>query len=224
MRILAFDTANNNNDVAILHNDKVVSQNNMNDISSQAEKLVPSIERCLNDAKIWYQDLDLIATIKGPGNFTGVRIGFSVAKVIKVAVNNIKLITINSLEALAYDYVGNYEGNILVILDAKLDEFFIQEFKINSSSLKAKYKEPQLIKYEDVKNYLPKNNFLIVGSGKEIAAKFIDDKARFEVSKKEDLIKACNVGLLAQKIYQEEGETKNDIMYIRKPKTSKAKK
>ena len=124
MKILAFDTANKNNDVAILENDKILSKNSINDSSSQAEMLIPLIEKSLKEANIWYQNLDLIVTTKGPGNFTGIRVGFSVAKMIK-AVTDIPLVTLNNLKVLAYDYLPNYEGNILVILDAKLDEFFI---------------------------------------------------------------------------------------------------
>lgn len=222
MKILAFDTASNNNDVAIVKDKKILSQNNIKDFSTQAETLVPSIEKCLNDANLWYRDLDLIAVTKGPGNFTGVRIGFTVAKTIKMTTNT-PLVAINNLEAIAYDYVGNYKGNILVVLDAKLDEFFIQEFLIKSGQLKSKYDEPKLIKCQDINNHLPKDNFLIIGSGKEIAGKLIKDKESFTISTKEDCLSAFNLAVLASKIYKKNGKSKNAILYVRKPNITRSK-
>lgn len=224
MKILAFDTANNNNDVVILDNKRIVASNNISDLSSQAESLIPSIEKCLNDANIWYQDLDLIASTKGPGNFTGVRIGFTVAKTIKMA-SNLDLITVNNLEAIAYDYLNNHEGSLLVVLDAKLDEFFIQEFFLENNSLKAVSLEPELIKYEEVIQHLPSNNFLLCGSGKQIAANLIKDKSRLKISQNDDIVKATNVALLAQEIFKNnKSDNLNEIMYVRKPKISKSKK
>jgi len=222
MKILAFDTANGNNDIAILKNDKVVASLSIKDSTSQAEMLVPGIEECLKEAKIWYGDLDLIATTKGPGNFTGVRIGFTVAKTIKLAAN-VPFIALDNVESLAYDYIDDYEGKILAVLDARLDEFFIQEFTINNKDLIAKYEDPKLISQLDINNYLPLKDFLIIGSGKEIAKELINTKTKFEISKKNDVIKAQNIARLALKIFETKGFNEEEILYVRKPAISKPK-
>jgi tRNA threonylcarbamoyladenosine biosynthesis protein TsaB len=226
MKILAFDTANNNNDVAIIENGQILAQHNILENSSQAETLIPSIEKCLKDAQIWYDDLSLITTTRGPGNFTGIRIGFITAKTIKM-VSQKPLITINNLEALAYNYINDYQGSILVILDAKLDEFFIEEFIIKDTSLTSKYGEPKLIKATDIGQYIPKENFLTIGSGKNIAQEILqkNNLNNFKISKKNDIIKSANLALLALEKYQKYGQRENeDVLYVRKPNITSSKK
>jgi tRNA threonylcarbamoyladenosine biosynthesis protein TsaB len=224
MKILAFDTTNNNNDVTILEDSAVISQNNIDGNFTQAEMLVPTIEKCLNEAKIWYQDLDLIATIKGPGNFAGIRIGFSVATTMQLA-TQLPLVTINSLEALAYDYISSYKGILLIVLDARLDEFFIQEFDVSDKSIMPNPQGPKLIKYEEINNHLPKNEFLVAGSGKNIAHKMINSNIKHTISTKEDMVKAKNIALLAHEIFLDKSKVvDNQILYLREAKTSKPKK
>lgn len=225
MRILAFDTANNNNDVAILENQKIISRNKITETSTQAESLVISIEECLKNANLKYQDIDLVATNKGPGNFTGIRIAFSVAKTISM-VQKIPLLSFNSLEILAYEYndASNFKlakPYILALIDARLEEFFIQEFEFQES-IKAVSK-PSLIKYHEINEYLPKNSFLLIGNGKEIAKNLIKPAINFKISDKEDEVKAANIGLMAFDFYQKniannaQYQAENEILYIRKP-------
>ncbi len=232
MKILAFDTSNNNNEVAIIkfsaqNNDfKIISSNKIDDNSSQAETLILSIEKCLKLANIWYQDLDLITTTKGPGNFTGIRIGFTTAKIAHIATKK-PIVTLNNLEILAYDYLIQHQGKILVILDAKLEEFFIQEFEINNNILTSNHDSPILINNKDIKNYLKDDDYLIIGSGKEIASDILQKskiKYKFKVSAQEDDIKLLNLAKLAIK-YQNEApqNIKNEILYVRKPNISKPK-
>jgi len=232
MKILAFDTSNNNNEVAIIefsaqNNDfKIISSNKISDNSSQAETLVISIEKCLKSANIWYQDLDLITTTKGPGNFTGIRIGFTTAKIIHIAANK-PLVTLNNLEILAYNYLNQHQGKILVTLDAKLEEFFVQEFKINNNILINSQENPVLINNQDIENYLKDDNYLIIGSGKEIVSDILQKskiKHKFNISKQEDDIKLLNLAKLAIK-YQNEApqNIKNEILYVRQPNISKSK-
>lgn len=221
MKILAFDTANKNNDVAILQNGKILAKNSINDSASQAEMLIPLIEKSLTEAGIWYEDLDLIASTKGPGNFTGIRVGFSVAKIIKT-VTEIPLITLNNLKVLAFDYVNDYEGKILVILDAKLEEFFIQNFEIKEKQLIEIDKEPKLIKQDEINDYLPKSEFLIIGDGKEIAKKLIKTQ-NFTISDQKDVIKSQNLANLAQISFKNKENMDDDILYVRKPNITKSK-
>jgi len=101
MLILAFDTTNSTLSVALLEGEKILCQNLILESGKQSELLIPEIEKILQENKIWYQDLDLITATKGPGSFTGVRIGLAVARTLKIA-TNLPLILINSLEALAF--------------------------------------------------------------------------------------------------------------------------
>ena len=113
-------------------------------------------------------------------------------------------------------------GNILVILDAKLEEFFIQEFVISKGELNAKYEIPKLIKQEEINENLPEKEFLIIGDGKEIAQKLITRKD-FKISAKNDIISAKNLANLAVKKYKNGENFENEILYVRQPSITKPK-
>ena len=70
MKILAFDTTNNSMSVAVICANKLVANKDILESGLQAEKLIPTIEECLNEADIWYQDLDLLAIKNVQGRFT----------------------------------------------------------------------------------------------------------------------------------------------------------
>ncbi len=206
-KILAFDTTSGGFSVAILFDNKIISSKNIDESGIQAEMLVPTIEECLIFAKIWYQDLDYIAVTNGPGSFTGVRVGMSVAKAISLA-SNLPLIGIGSLEAIAYSYKNSGYNKILVAIDARMDEFFIQEFQLLNSKLIANY-EAKLVSMQDVENYYPKEDFLLVGTNKN------------------DVITAENIAFAAQEIidqnYNQNQNFSADMVYIREPRISKRK-
>ena len=140
---------------------------------------------------------------------------------------NRPLVGVSSLEAIAYDYRSGIYNNqkyhkIFVVLDAKLDQFFIQEFTLSNITTKPIY-PPKIIACDQITNFLPKDKFLLAGSAKSlIAPKLKDQKFKFILSTETDYIKAVNVGLLAGEIYKRDGNKVAvvDISYIRKPRIS----
>ncbi len=133
MKILAFDTSNSYLSVALLEDKNLLQIINIDDSNQQSQMLLPLIEKILRDNNIWYQDLNLVATTKGPGSFTGVRVGLACAKTLAISLNA-PLVTVDSLEAVAYKYRQKSE-KILVIFDAKMDEFFVAEFLCENEKL-----------------------------------------------------------------------------------------
>lgn len=97
MLILAFDTSGSALSVALLSEEKILAKNIISESGKQSELLIPEIEKLLRAQKIWYQDLSLIVATKGPGSFTGTRIGLTTARILKIA-TNLPLILINSDE------------------------------------------------------------------------------------------------------------------------------
>ena len=191
MLILAFDTSASGFCVAILEGKKTLAKSTITESGKQSEFLILEIEKLLKQNKIWYQDLDLIATTNGPGSFTGTRIGLTAARTIKLA-TNLPLILINSCEAVAYKYREKSE-NIFVILDARGDDFFYANYdakeipkqvrddaesearsrpSLRHPELVLGSPAPQLAKLEDLPNIFLKENFFLCGSGKKSPPKF----------------------------------------------------
>ena len=206
MLTLAFDTSSNALSVCLLSNQEILDKYTIFQNGRQAELLVLEIEKILEKNNIWYQDLDLITTISGPGSFTGIRIGLSVARIIKIATNK-PLLLLNSLEAIAYKY-KKHQGKIIAIIDAKMDEFFAAEFLCQDEILTT-IREPQLISAGELENFLPKDDFLICGSAKNPT----------------DLLEADDIGLLAFEKFQNQNLSSNqNPLYLRMPKIEKRKK
>ena len=223
MKILAFDTTNATLSVSVLSGTNLLSQKNIFENNKHSELLIPVIEECLNQAQIWYQDLDLIAFTNGPGSFTGIRVGYSCAKALAIS-TNLPVVALSSLEAIAHSYLQelrNGIGKILVVNDARLEEFFIQEFVLENDCLKASF-EPMMIGVLELKNFLPDGKFLLAGSAKNIIKDQIKNAV---ILQKEDFIDAKNIALLAMENYRkQEGNVQNQALYIRKPKISERKR
>ena len=206
MLTLAFDTSSSALSIALFSNQKLLDKHTIFENSLQSQLIIVEIEKILKKNKIWYQDLDLIATINGPGSFTGIRIGLSVARTIKIAINK-PLILVNSCEAIAYKY-KKYQGKIIALLDAKMDEFFIAEFLCQNEKLTT-LKEPYLIKSNELESFLPKDDYLICGNA----------------SKSQDQLEADLIGLLAIEKFQNDDANQNsNPLYLRMPKIEKRKK
>jgi len=97
---------------------------------SHAEKLHVYIEEVLKEAKINSEQLQAIAVSKGPGSYTGLRIGVSAAKGLAYALN-IPLISVSTLQALAKQVEAD-SGLIVPMLDARRLEVYSAIFDINN--------------------------------------------------------------------------------------------
>lgn len=101
MRVLSLDTSTPVGSVAVLVDDAVVCELSVRVRESHGETLLPWIAQALAAASWTAADLDLVAYCRGPGSFTGVRIGLSVAKGLALA-TGVPLVGVSSLRALAY--------------------------------------------------------------------------------------------------------------------------
>jgi len=102
--ILCIETATGLCSAALCHNDKIIAVRESDEGRSHASLLTVFIQELLNSANIGAQDLDAIAVSKGPGSYTGLRIGVSTAKGIAYA-SSLPLLGINTPESMFYGFV-----------------------------------------------------------------------------------------------------------------------
>lgn len=126
MKILSIDTSSKICGVAILEDDRVVKEVLQNNGLTHSETLMPIIKNTLADSGLTLNDIDLIVCDKGPGSFTGIRIGVATVKAFSDSLN-IPSIGISSLEALAYNV--QKEGVICSLIDAKNDNAYVGVFE-----------------------------------------------------------------------------------------------
>jgi tRNA threonylcarbamoyl adenosine modification protein YeaZ len=100
MRILYIDTSSSYLYTAIVDNNKVLGEIKEEFGQSLSEVALPRIVSMFEDNKLNPKDIDKIIVVNGPGSFTGIRIGITIAKVYAWSLN-IPITTIYSLEAMA---------------------------------------------------------------------------------------------------------------------------
>lgn len=137
MRILSISTSSNNCSVALLEDNNVIKELNIEDAKTHSEALMPLINDILEKTNITLPQIDYLACDIGPGSFTGIRIGISSIKAIS-EIHNIPICPISSLEGLAYQ-ASTDKGLIVSLLDARNDQaycgIFNNDYTINSSFL-----------------------------------------------------------------------------------------
>jgi len=104
---------------------------------SAANRLPLLIETCLQYAGLSFEELDAVSVSEGPGSYTGLRIGMSLAKGICMAMQ-IPMITISSLEILASGAIEEnpqFEGLILPMIDARRMEVYTAGYSTQLSQL-----------------------------------------------------------------------------------------
>lgn len=125
MKILSIDTSSNVCSVAILEDKKVIKEITNEDGNTHSVKLMPQIEQIFKETNLTLKDIDLLACDKGPGSFTGIRIGISTIKAF-CDVYDTKSVCICSLMALVYN--TDFNGYICSLIDAKNDNVYFALF------------------------------------------------------------------------------------------------
>ncbi len=132
--ILNIETATRNCSVSLAKDGKTVLCKEIAEQGySHAEKLHVFIEDILKEAGITVQDLKAIAISKGPGSYTGLRIGVSAAKGLCYALQ-IPLISVDTLQVLAQK-VTQSDGLIVPMIDARRMEVYSAVFDSNHKKI-----------------------------------------------------------------------------------------
>lgn len=116
MRILYIDTSSSYLYTSIVENDKVLSEIKEEFGQSLSEVALPRIVSMFEDNNLSSKDIDKIIVVNGPGSFTGIRIGITIAKIYAWSLN-IPITTIYSLEAMAIS--SNKEKYHVPIINAR---------------------------------------------------------------------------------------------------------
>lgn len=147
MKYLLINSATTNLVVAIIIDGKIVYMYDKNDGNDTSSKIMPVIDEAFRISSIKPKDLDKIFVCNGPGSFTGIRVGLTVAKTMAWSLN-IPCFTFSSLELMAsgfdedtyclidarrgYVYVGGY--------DSKLNETYKDRYVLfENSNLNGKF-------------------------------------------------------------------------------------
>ena len=133
--ILNIETATKNCSVALAKDGKtIICKEIAQEGYSHAELLHVFIEEIIQEAGIDFKELNAIAVSKGPGSYTGLRIGVSAAKGLSYALD-IPLISVDTLKVLA-SQVNISEGLIIPMIDARRMEVYSAIFTPNFEKIR----------------------------------------------------------------------------------------
>lgn len=128
MNILAIDTSTMISTVTIGSDDEIIGDFNVNQQKTHSESLVPMVESLLKLLGMEISDIDTFVISAGPGSFTGLRIGMTIAKTL-AQVNDKKLIPVSTLLAMANN--SSSEAYKCPMIDARGNRVYAAVFDEN---------------------------------------------------------------------------------------------
>ncbi len=171
MYILNIETATTNCSVSVSKEGKTIAlKEDSRNGYSHAEKLHVFIDEVLAEANISKTDLNAIAVSKGPGSYTGLRIGVSAAKGLSFALD-LPLISIPTLDALA-NQVSCEEGVIIAMLDARRMEVYSAIYNTNHEQIRET--QAQILDETSFDNHLNEGKVYFIGDGVEKTKELIN--------------------------------------------------
>ncbi len=167
--ILAIETATEACSVAVVTNGKVVASKTEVASNIHAAQLTLFIEEVMQQAAITYADLHAVAVSKGPGSYTGLRIGVATAKGLCFALD-IPLLAVNTLQALAYQFAGQNKDlvskqNTLLcpMLDARRMEVYTAFYA--PDLIEVKPTSADILDEQSYADYFASYNMVFFGNG-----------------------------------------------------------
>ncbi len=158
MLILNFDTCFNKTYITLRNNENIIE----NIVVSSTDKdyhsvfLIPKIRDILRKNNILIKDLTAIGVNIGPGSFTGIRAGITIARVLAQQAC-LKLVGVPSLQILSK--INKNGGKTTVILDARKNKVYFAEYDGDKTIT-----EPMLVEVDLLVEKTDKNSFIVTDS------------------------------------------------------------
>ena len=213
--ILNIETSSKNCSVCLSSKGNLVTSFDLEDEAYRhSELLTSSIQNILNENNLDVSGLSAVSVGIGPGSFTGLRIGFSVAKGLCYP-HNIDLIGISSLKIIANSVVKENK-NIISLIKDKGEHYYISKY---SNDLK-EIIEPKikLIDKDYIFNILDDDSVIVVNTDE--SNEFISDLVNEEIQVFKRTISSVDMISLSHKLLEEkefEDIAYIEPMYVKKP-------
>lgn len=139
MKILGIDSSTTVATVSVATEEKILGEYSIDDKNTHSQKLMVMVESLLEQLNLDIEDIDCFAVSKGPGSFTGLRIGIATAKSFAYALDR-KLVGVSSLEVIADNY-RHFEGTVVPMMDARNKRVFTAVYSGSGGELSETVKE-----------------------------------------------------------------------------------
>lgn len=208
--ILNIESSTTNCSISLALDGNLVALKESNDDKySHSTKLHSFINEVLKKSNISVKELVAIAVSKGPGSYTGLRIGVAAAKGLCYSLD-IPLISISTLHILSKQIQVKEQGLILPVMDARRDEVYCAVY--DSSYNLIKKAVPKIINQESFSELSYKSKLYFIGNGQEKCKRLIENNTNLIFSNNNTFPSAREMTQLSYQKFKDLNF--NDIAYF----------
>lgn len=224
MIVLSIDSASKVATAALLDENNLIAEYTINNKMEHSTLIMDMVDKLLSDSNLSIDDIDGFIVSKGPGSFTGLRIGMATVKGLSFGANK-PYVSISSLDALAYSLVS-FDGIICPIMDALRDSVYTCLYKSNNGKLE-KLIDYSALELDDLIKILKDKNEKVIFTGdglikhKDYLSKNLNNS--FFVPNHLNIIRASSLGDLGIKLLLENkcDELNSSPFYLKKPQAQR---
>ncbi len=135
MKILAIESTGLVAGIAVVEDDNLLGEYTMNHKKTHSQTLLPMLDELSKMIELDLNSIDAIAVSKGPGSFTGLRIGSATAKGLGLALDK-PIIPVPTVDAMAYNLWGTDKA-VCPLMDARRQQAYTGLYEFENGNLKA---------------------------------------------------------------------------------------
>ncbi len=175
MKLLALDSSGLVASVAYMIDDKMVGEFTTNFKKTHSQTLLPMLDEVTKMIDMDLEDVDAIVVSKGPGSFTGLRIGAATAKGLGLALNK-PIVAVPTVDAIAYNLYGT-EGLICPLMDARRNQVYTGLYTFEAGEFKV-IDEEKAVSLDDIIGELNQigQHVIFLGDGVPVYKTQIEEK------------------------------------------------
>jgi tRNA threonylcarbamoyladenosine biosynthesis protein TsaB len=162
MKLLSLSTSSDVLSLSLSENDQLIASFESEGNKRHAELIVPEIKNLMETTGLKFSDLDGICVNLGPGSFTGLRVGLSVAKGIAFG-SKLKLYGYTNFEELLLQAIlrMNVNGKCAVLIPSRKNEFYFGAFQVQRKNF-AQLDVFELMTFDEFKTHSHHFDYLII--------------------------------------------------------------
>ncbi|MEE2996990.1 MAG: tRNA (adenosine(37)-N6)-threonylcarbamoyltransferase complex dimerization subunit type 1 TsaB [Pseudomonadota bacterium] len=215
-KILSIDTSADFCAVAIVRDGSPLANESVSMFRGHAEALIPMVQKVCADACTSPSDIDLIGVTIGPGSFTGVRTGIAAARGFALAAD-CPAVGVSSLHTAAASIASNGLHPILVVLDTRRADYFVQLFGPETTPINA----PSVMDAGGISGLIQRYHPFVIGNAvsRLLEEQCIANIGDFDVFSGDGVPDPVSVASIAEKILESRGESSDTLtpLYLKPP-------
>lgn len=198
--LLLIETATEVCSVAISRDGNLVTEKRSEEPNAHSSHLTLLIEACIQETGMSYQQLQGVCVSRGPGSYTGLRIGTSAAKGLCYSLD-IPLLSVSTLQSMAAGVSADANTLIMPMIDARRQEVYTCLYDSSASPLTPE--SAVVLDQEDPFSAAKNHPVCITGSG-AAKCKILYPASETRTYQEKTLVSAEFMALLAETRYQQQ--------------------